>query len=59
MTDTVQQTYSEAIAASHERHEVQMWQAAQTVRSHVSPEQGQDDMLECLGLQDVVRPAGL
>jgi hypothetical protein len=59
MTDAVRPTYSESITAAAALHEVQMWRAAQTVRSHVSQDQGQDAMLECLGLQDVTRPADL
>jgi hypothetical protein len=59
MTDAVRPTHTQVIAAAAEQHEVQMWRAAQTVRSHVSVEQGQEAMLDCLGLQDVVRPSGL
>jgi hypothetical protein len=59
MTDAVRPTYSESISAAAAQQEVQMWLAAQTVRSHVSPDQGQAAMLECLGLQHVTRPAQL
>jgi hypothetical protein len=58
MTDTVRPTYRESAAAAAAQQELQMWLAAQTVRSHVSPDQGQAAMLECLGLEDVARPAG-
>lgn len=59
MTTTARPTHTEALAANAEAHEVQRWRAAQTVRSHVSPAQGQDEMLDCLGLLDLTPPASL
>ena len=44
------------MAAAHDLQEVQRWRAAQTVRAHVGSGQGQDDVLDCLGLTDVERP---
>ncbi|MCW2622884.1 MAG: hypothetical protein JWL64_2486 [Frankiales bacterium] len=51
-------THDEVMAKTTEHHELQRWRAAKTVRSHVSPAQGQDALLECLGLQDLVPPPG-
>jgi hypothetical protein len=59
MTYAVRPTHTEAMAATAEHHETQRWLAAQTVRSHVSPEQGQSDMLDCLGLLDLTPPQAL
>ncbi len=46
------------LAAAAELQQVQMWQAAQTVRSRVPDQEGREELLACLGLSDVVRPAG-
>lgn len=59
MTDAARPTYSDSLLAAAAQQEVQMWRAAQTVRSHIRQDQGQEAMLECLGLKDVTRPAGL
>jgi hypothetical protein len=58
MTDSTHATFSDVLAQSNQHHEMQMWRAAETVRSHVKPAQGRDDILECLGLSEAVRPTG-
>ena len=56
MTTAARPSFEASIAAAHDLQEVQRWRAAQTVRAHVSSGQGQDDVLDCLGLTDVERP---
>lgn len=58
MTSTVRPSFEQTLAAAADQQVLQMWRAAQTVREHVSVDDGQDAMLECLGLQDAVRPSG-
>lgn len=50
-------THGEALAASASHHELQRVHAAATVRRHLSSAQGRDDVLECLGLDDLETPA--
>ena len=57
MTSAVRPSFDEAIAAAADLQEVQRWRAAQTVRAHVLQGAGRDDVLDCLGLTDVVKPA--
>jgi hypothetical protein len=56
MTSPVRSSYNDALAAVADLQHMQRWQAAQTVRAHVHPTAGRDDVLECLGLSDVTRP---
>lgn len=46
------------LAAAAEVQQLQMWRAAQTVRACVPDEADRDELLACLGLLDVVTPAG-
>jgi hypothetical protein len=57
MTDIARPTHTEQMAANAQHHELERWRAAQTVRARVSPEDGQEALLECLGLMDLVDPA--
>lgn len=57
MTPVARPTFSDSLAIAAGRQRLQMWQAAQTVRAHVTPGQHRDDLLACLGLSDVVAPA--
>lgn len=59
MTDSAHGTFSDAIAQAAQHQQAQMWRAAQIVTSHVSVRQDREDILECLGLTDVVRPGDL
>ena len=59
MTAAARPTHSDVMAATAEHHETERWRAARTVRLHVTPEQGQEDMLECLGLVDLTEPSGV
>jgi hypothetical protein len=52
-------SFTDALALSGRQQQLQMWRAAQTVRSHVTQPQARQDLLECLGLTDVERPKGL
>ncbi len=58
MTPPAQSFFGEALERSAHQRQVQMWQAAQTVRAHVAAGEQRDDLLACLGLSDVVAPAG-
>ena len=58
MTTPTRPSFDEAIAAAADHQHVQQWQAAQTVRAHLSQGAGRDDVLECLGLTNVTRPVG-
>lgn len=46
------------LADAAQAHHVQMWRAAQTVRSRVTDPAGRDELLACLGLDDVACPTG-
>ncbi len=59
MTDAARPTFSDTVARAEQMHQVELWRAAQTVRSHVSQDQGRDALLELLGLVDVPRPQGM
>ena len=56
MTTPTRPSYNDSLLAVADQQQVQRWQAAQTVRAHVAQGQGRDDVLDCLGLTDVVRP---
>jgi hypothetical protein len=56
MTLPSQSFFSESLERSAHQRQVQMWQAAQTVRAHVAVEDGLASMLECLGLDEAQRP---
>ena len=58
MTPVARPTFSDSLATAAGRQHLQMWQAAQTVRAHVAAGEHRDDVLACLGLSDVVAPAG-
>lgn len=59
MTHAVPSSFDDSMARAAQHHQVQMWRAAQTVKSHVLPRDGREDLLDCLGLTDVVRPEGV
>ena len=48
----------EKLADAAQSHHLEMWRAAQTVRSRVTDAAGRDELLGCLGLLDVDRPEG-
>jgi hypothetical protein len=56
MTTPAQSLFSESLERSAQQRQLQMWQAAQTVRAHVGVNDGLASMLECLGLDDAQRP---
>jgi hypothetical protein len=56
MTPSAQSSFDAARERVAHQHEVQRWQAAQTVRAHVAAGAGLASMLECLGLSDARRP---
>ena len=56
MTLTASPTFTDSLALAARRERQQMWQAAQTVRAHVPAGEQRDELLECLGLSDVVAP---
>ena len=58
MTSPAQSFFGEALERSAHQRQVQMWQAAQTVRAHVAAD-GVASMLECLGLDDARQPEPL
>lgn len=58
MTHAVPSAFDVSIARAAEHHQIEMWRAAQTVRSHVQPDE-REDLLDCLGLTGVLRPEGL
>ena len=58
MTTAVRPSFEESIAAAADQQLLQQWRAAQTVRAHLGQGQDRDDVLECLGLAEVERPAG-
>lgn len=47
------------MARAAQQQQVQMWRASRTVASHVAPHEGRQELLDCLGLSDVVRPTHL
>lgn len=55
-TPTAVPTHDAVLAATQQHHELERWRAAQTVRAHIAPDDGQDAMLDCLGLLDLVPP---
>lgn len=57
MTPGPQSSFDAALERSAHHHEVQRWQAAQTVRAHLSADAGLASMLDCLGLTDARQPA--
>ena len=56
-TTAVRPSHAQNLAAAATAEQVQMWKAAQTVRLHVSVEDGRETLLDCLGLLDVTAPA--
>jgi hypothetical protein len=58
MTPAAPSLFDLSMARAAEHHQIEMWRAAETVRSHVQPAD-REELLDCLGLTDVVRPAGL
>ena len=56
MALTARPNFTDALAIAARRERQQMWQAAQTVRAHVPAGEQRDDLLDCLGLADVVAP---
>lgn len=49
-------TNDQKLADAAQAQQLQMWMAAQTVRARVAEEDGREELLECLGLVDVVQP---
>jgi hypothetical protein len=58
MTPAEPSSFEDAMALAARHQEVEKWQAAQTVTAHVR-QQDRQELLDCLGLSDVVRPVGL
>lgn len=58
MTHAAPSAFDLSMARAAEHHQIEMWRAAETVRSHAQAAEHQE-LLECLGLTDVRRPAGL
>lgn len=58
VSTTAQPSFSESLERSAELHQLQMWRAARTVRTHIAAGDELDAMLDCLGLADAQRPAG-
>lgn len=56
MTPSPQSSFSASLERSAHQREMQMWQAAQTVRAHFTSEPALASMLDCLGLSDARRP---
>lgn len=59
MTNEAPSLFEDSMARATRHHELEMWRASQTVVSHVPPHEGRQELLDCLGLTDVVRPAHL
>jgi hypothetical protein len=59
MTSTARSSFEQSMAAAADLQLVQQWRAAETVRAHLAPSEGRDDVLECLGIADVERPVGV
>jgi hypothetical protein len=59
MTSSGTPSFSDAVLHAEQHQQVQMWHAMQVVNSHVAVEDQRQEVLDCLGLTDVVRPAGL
>jgi hypothetical protein len=58
MTHPAPSSFDQSMARAAQHHHVEMWRAAQTVRSHVQHPTERADLLDCLGLTDVTRPTG-
>jgi hypothetical protein len=58
MTPAAPSAFDLSMARAAEHHQIEMWRAAETVRTHVQPAE-HAELLDCLGLSDVRRPAGL
>ncbi|HVF21354.1 MAG TPA: hypothetical protein VNA14_14090 [Mycobacteriales bacterium] len=58
MTKAATPTFTDALTIAEQHHQLQMWRAAQVVASHVKVGQQRDEVLDCLGLSEVVRPPG-
>jgi hypothetical protein len=56
MSPSAQSSFDASLQRMAQQREVQMWQAAQTVRAHIAAGAGLASMLDCLGLSDVQRP---
>jgi hypothetical protein len=59
MTPVSHDSFVQAMAHAAEHHQIEMWRAAETVRSHVQQPEERAALLDCLGLTDLARPAGL
>ena len=59
MADSAQTTFNDAITQAAQHQQMQMWRAAQLVTARVKVSHGREDVLDCLGLTDVVRPDGV
>lgn len=59
MTSPVPPSFIESLQRSADQQQLQMWQAAQTVRAHISVQDGLESMLDCLGLTDAEHPLAL
>jgi hypothetical protein len=49
-------SFSESLDRNAHQQQVQMWQAAETVRAHIPAGDDLDSMLDCLGLATAERP---
>lgn len=52
------QSNAQRLADAADSRDLEMWRAAETVRGRVPEESGREEVLACLGLLDVERPAG-
>ncbi|HVM28744.1 MAG TPA: hypothetical protein VM433_13875 [Mycobacteriales bacterium] len=57
MPDTAERTNVQRLADAAASEQMQRWLAAQTVRTRMPAGPEQDELLACLGLADVERPA--
>lgn len=56
MTSSATNTFNDALELAGQHERLQMWKAAQLVSAHVKVKEGRAEVLECLGLSDVVPP---
>jgi hypothetical protein len=59
MTPAAPTSFEASMALATRHQQLQMWRAAQTVSSHIPVREDRQEVLDCLGLSDVVRPADL
>lgn len=59
MTPSAVPSFSDVVLQTEQHQQRQMWHAMQVVNSHVRVDEQRQEVLDCLGLTDVVRPAGV